>query len=537
MTETYMDSMNTAVYDIYKTETKCTIEESPNPHLKAAIFYMVFALGLIGNITVLWVLLKIMHVKNMTNLCLLNLALSDLLMVLSLPFWALYAQGHYLKTNEMCKAMAGTYQVGFYSGILFVTLMSVDRYLVIVHAVAVLGAKMLRYGIVFPSGFLIMNSTDELLSVGWQKVEATTFSSVDGHIADATSNGTSTDDYYDYYHGPDDSSAYSCVYGNHGASILPVLYSLFFVVGFLGNILVIWVVLMGVKLRSMTDICLLNLAIADLLLISSLPFLAHSARDQWIFGDFMCTMVLSVYHIGFYSGIFFIVLMSVDRYLAVVHAVFALRVRTRTYGILASAVIWIIAVSASFPELIYLKTTEHNKTKICMSYQSNNQESYRITKVFGIYKMNIIGLFLPLFVIGYCYSMILKRLLSARSSRRQAMRLVITVMVVFFFCWAPYNIAAFVKASEMKEHITPTCEGSKAIRLSLQITEAVAYSHSIVNPFLYVFVGEKFRRQLFRLLNKTPLSRVQFMKSYIVQATGSVYSQTTSVDERSATAV
>ncbi|KAL0172805.1 hypothetical protein M9458_033116, partial [Cirrhinus mrigala] len=252
-------------------------------------------------------------------------------------------------------------------------------------------------------------------------------------------------DYSEYYGQDGQKDLFApCEYGTHGANILSVLYSLFFIVGFLGNILVIWVVLMGVRLRSMTDICLLNLAIADLLLVSSLPFLAHHARDQWIFGDGMCTIVLGVYHIGFYSGIFFIVLMSVDRYLAVVHAVFALR---------------------------------------------------------------------------------------------QAMRLVIAVMVVFFCCWAPYNIAAFVKALELKNNITPSCEGSKAINLSLQITEALAYSHSSLNPFLYVFVGEKFRRQLFRLLYRTPFSRLQFMKSYIMQATGSVYSQTTSMDERSATAV
>ncbi|XP_016362413.1 C-C chemokine receptor type 2-like [Sinocyclocheilus anshuiensis] len=148
MIETYTESMNTTTFDYYETETCKTEDSQLNPDLKAAIFYMVFGLGLIGNITVLWVLLKIMHVKNITNLCLLNLALSDLLMVLSLPSWALYIQGHYLKSNEMCKAMAGTYQVGFYSGILFVTLMSMDRYLVIVHAIAVLGAKMLRYGII-----------------------------------------------------------------------------------------------------------------------------------------------------------------------------------------------------------------------------------------------------------------------------------------------------------------------------------------------------------------------------------------------------
>uniref|UniRef100_A0A671S2W8 C-C motif chemokine receptor 8 n=1 Tax=Sinocyclocheilus anshuiensis TaxID=1608454 RepID=A0A671S2W8_9TELE len=315
---------------------------------------------------------------------------------------------------------------------------------------------------------------------------------------------------------------------------LPTLYSIVFILGFIGNGLVVWVLIRYRQKSNMTDVCLFNLALSDLLFLASLPFWAHSAMNEWIFGKFMCHTITGlfmmglVYHIGFYSGIFFIVLMSVDRYLAVVHAVFALRVRTRTYGILASVVIWIIAVSASFPELIHLKTTDHNKTKICMSYQANNQESYRTAKVTGIFKMNIIGLFLPLFVIGYCYSMILKRLLTARSSRRQAMRLVITVMVVFFFCWAPYNIAAFVKALEMKQLLTPSCESSKAISISLQITEALAYSHSCVNPVLYVFVGEKFRKQLFRLLNKTPFSRLQFMKSYIIQATGSVYSQTTS---------
>ncbi|XP_043117895.1 C-C chemokine receptor type 5-like [Puntigrus tetrazona] len=374
-----------------------------------------------------------------------------------------------------------------------------------------------------------MNSTAVSLSVVWHN---TTLSSVD-----ATTTESTTEDYSGYYDGDFDSSALSCVYGEYGASILSVLYSLFFVVGFLGNVLVIWVVLMGVRLRSMTDICLLNLAIADLFLVSSLPFLAHYARNHWIFGDVMCTIVLSVYHIGFYSGIFFIVLMSVDRYLAVVHAVFALRVRTRTYGILASMVIWIISVLASFPELIHLKTTEKDNATYCRSYPANDQNSSHYSKTFGIIKMNIMGLIVPLFVIGFCYSMILMRLLTVRSSRRQAMRLVIAVMVVFFCCWAPYNIVAFVKALELNDFITQSCDRSKAINLSLQITEALAYSHSCVNPFLYVFVGEKFRRHLFRLLHRTPFSRLQFMKSYIIQATGSVYSQTTSVDERSTTAV
>ncbi|XP_073727980.1 C-C chemokine receptor type 5-like [Misgurnus anguillicaudatus] len=385
-----------------------------------------------------------------------------------------------------------------------------------------------------------MNSTALQLSTSTQS-SWTRMVSNSTPYPDSSLNGPENDephttplyDYDEYYSKGVDPSAIVCNYGVHASNILPVLYSLFFVLGLLGNLLVLWVMLMGVRLKSMTDICLLNLALADLLLVSSLPFLAHYARDQWVFGGPMCTMVLGVYHIGFYSGIFFIVLMSVDRYLAVVHSVFALRVKAKIYGILASVVIWIIAVAASFPELMYLKTYENNNKTYCQSYPTDDQKSHHYGKTVGIIKMNVLGLFIPLCVIGFCYSMILHRLLTVRFSRKQAMRLVIVVMVAFFCCWAPYNIAAFVRALELNELLKTSCEKSKAITLSLQITEALAYSHSGLNPILYVFVGEKFRKHLFRLLYKTPISRLQFTKRYLTQATGSVYSQTTSLDDKS----
>nr|XP_055067854.1 C-C chemokine receptor type 4-like [Misgurnus anguillicaudatus] len=272
--------------------------------------------------------------------------------------------------------------------------------------------------------------------------------------------------------------------------------------GLLGNLLVLWVMLMGVKLRSMTDICLLNMALADLLLVSSLPFLAHYARDQWVFGGPMCTMVLGIYPVQFYSGIFFIVLMSADRYLAVVHAVFALEDSTKTYGILTSVVIWIIAVAASFPQLMYLQTYDINNKTYCQSYPTDDQNSHLYGKTISIFRMNVLGLIFLLCVIVFCFAMILHRLPKVHSFRKQAMRLVIVVMVVFFCCWAPYNIAAFVKALELNKFIEQSCEKSKAIALSLLITEALAYSHSCLNPILYVFVEEKIRGHLLRLLKK-----------------------------------
>ncbi|XP_060727231.1 C-C chemokine receptor type 5-like [Tachysurus vachellii] len=328
-----------------------------------------------------------------------------------------------------------------------------------------------------------------------------------------------------------------CEYGAHASHFLPVLYSLFFVIGFLGNMLVLWVILIGAQMKSMTDVSLLNLAIADLLLIFTLPFLAHHARDTWIFGNAMCWLVLCVYYIGFYAGIFFIVLMSIDRYLAIVHAVFALRIRTKAYGIVASVVIWILAIIASFPELLFLGVETYGTDVACNAYPKNG--SHNVIRSAAFFKMNILGLLIPLIIVVYCYSMVLQRLQSLRTSKKLAVRLVVTVIVAFFCCWIPYNIAAFLKALELREIFNVSspeqqCELSQKIQLMLQITEAMAYSHCCLNPFLYVFVGEKFRRHLARLLLRTPCIKVQCIKYCMTQTASSVYSQTTSLEERSA---
>ncbi|XP_046702728.1 C-C chemokine receptor type 4-like [Silurus meridionalis] len=320
-----------------------------------------------------------------------------------------------------------------------------------------------------------------------------------------------------------------CEYGPHSSRILPLLYSVFFVVGLLANMLVLWVILRGTRIKSMNDVSLLNLVISDLLLISTLPFLAHYARDNWVFGSTMCTLVLSVYHIVFYAGIFFIVLMSIDRYLAIVHAMSSLRIRTKTYGILASIFIWILAVASSFPELRYLGVINKKNKTLCSAYPENNHHDIKSGSIF---KMNVLGLLIPLSIVGFCYSMVLRKLQTLRNSKKLSVRLVIVVMVVFFCCWIPYNIAAFLKALELKLILTPGCELSKTIQLLLQITEAVAYSHSCLNPFIYMLVGQKFRRHLARLLLQTPCSHVQCMKHCMTRAAASVYSQTSSVDER-----
>ncbi|XP_028810688.1 C-C chemokine receptor type 8-like [Denticeps clupeoides] len=326
-----------------------------------------------------------------------------------------------------------------------------------------------------------------------------------------------------------------CAYEQYSANFLPALYSTFFVLGFLGNILVPWVIMNGARVRNMTDVCLVNLALADLALVCTLPFLAHQERSQWVFGEGMCKMVLGVYYIAFISGIFFVTMMSIDRYLAIVHAVYAMRVRTRTYGMIASLCVWIAGVLISLPELMVLGTFSHRNTdNVSLVYCKTVYKDQANLRAFDVFKINVLGFLVPTCIMGFCYFRILGRLYSIRSSKRQAVRLVILVMVVFLFCWAPYNVLYFLKGLEIC-HVLSKCNVSKFIALGLQITEILAYFHCCLNPVLYAFVGEKFRRHLFRLLSRVPCLPCRLIKSWLTTASGSVYSVSSSMDERTST--
>ncbi|KAM9782854.1 C-C chemokine receptor type 5-like [Neosynchiropus ocellatus] len=344
-------------------------------------------------------------------------------------------------------------------------------------------------------------------------------------LGSTTNQNISNSSDYDYNYDYDYGDFGLCEYESINTRVLTAVYSIFFLVGLLGNSVVVWVISCGARLRSMTDVCLLNLAIADILLSCSLPFLAHQARDQWVFGDLMCKVVLGTYSIVFYSGIFFVTLMSIDRYLAVVHAVYATRIRTQRFGIAAALVTWVIGVLASFPDILFLKQHSNDSVTHCYPDFPEVGDSHHFWRVFGLFKMNILGLTIPLVIMGFCYSQIILRLLHSHSSKKQTIQLVVTVVVVFFCCWVPYNVTAFFKALELL-HVYTSCEASKATYIALQVTEIVAYLHTCLNPFLYVFVGQKFRQHLWKLINKVLLPQDRRRRS-------SAVSQTTSVDERS----
>ncbi|KAB0400354.1 hypothetical protein E2I00_010450, partial [Balaenoptera physalus] len=81
--------------------------------------------------------------------------------------------------------------------------------------------------------------------------------------------------------------------------LIPLVYLVVCVVGLLGNSLVIYVVLRQTASPSVTNIYILNLALADELFMLGLPFLAaQNALSYWPFGSLMCRLVMAVRSAG-----------------------------------------------------------------------------------------------------------------------------------------------------------------------------------------------------------------------------------------------
>ncbi|XP_043922028.1 C-C chemokine receptor type 4-like [Protopterus annectens] len=157
-----MDSgINTTTFEATKTETSDYYDSNENAACDNAdvrkfgsffltlLYSIVLVLGLLGNILIICVLFKYSKTKtrSMTDMYLFNLAVMDLLFVFSLAFWAIYAtEASWIFGDAMCKIVTAVSMTGFYGGIFFVTLMCIDRYLVVAHAVSVFRNTRVVYG-------------------------------------------------------------------------------------------------------------------------------------------------------------------------------------------------------------------------------------------------------------------------------------------------------------------------------------------------------------------------------------------------------
>ncbi|XP_077473804.1 C-X-C chemokine receptor type 2 [Stigmatopora argus] len=280
-----------------------------------------------------------------------------------------------------------------------------------------------------------------------------------------------------------------------------VFYVLIFLAAIPGNLAVGVVIGLSRHALPPSDLYLLHLAVADVLLAATLPFWATSISKGWIFGDGLCKIVTVVQELSFYSSILFLTCISVDRYTVIVRATEARRSNRRRTSWGVCAAVWSLGTLLSLPGLLYSSFSSSGHMVCAEYYDPSSADEWRLaTRVLR----HSLGFVIPLTVMLLCYGVTVRRLLRVRGGfqRQRAMRVIVSVVAAFLLCWTPYHLAVITDTFFRAKIVGYDCPARTAVDRALLATHTLGLLHSCVNPVLYAFVGEKFRRRLRQTMRK-----------------------------------
>ncbi|KAG9481121.1 B2 bradykinin receptor-like [Eleutherodactylus coqui] len=279
----------------------------------------------------------------------------------------------------------------------------------------------------------------------------------------------------------------------------PPFMWIIFILGFIENLFVISVFILHKSRCTVAEIYLGNMAAADLILVSGLPFWAIyiSKRFCWPFGGFMCVAVSGLFQLNFYSTIYFLLMVSIDRYLALVKTMSVGRLRRPWWAKVNCAIIWMCAVVLSVPCMVFreLAFIPEFNTTACIE-GAPPEWSIAIDTT-----LSVIGFLVPVVVITFCTSKIICVLrnnvmqqFKEVKNEKKATWLVLSVLLVFIVCWLPFHISTFMNILD-HFNVFPLC-GVKSVNYTFtQISTYIAFSNSCINPVMYVMIGNHFRKK------------------------------------------
>ncbi|XP_076868030.1 neuropeptide FF receptor 2 isoform X2 [Brachyhypopomus gauderio] len=322
----------------------------------------------------------------------------------------------------------------------------------------------------------------------------------------------------------------------HDASVSAIFimsYLLIFVVCMVGNGVVCFIVLRSKTMRTVTNLFILNLAVSDLLVgIFCMPTtLVDNIITGWPFGSLVCKLSGMVQGISVSASVFTLVAIAVDRFRCIVYP-FKQKLTVST-STLIIVVIWVLAISIMFPSAVMLQVTKENRVSILLGdgnatrpffWCRENWPSPGMRKIYTTVLFANIYL-APLTLIVIMYARIGLALFkspvpssaarvgsdSAHGStsgpgpgkvggcegrqtvsrkKKHAVKMLLVVALLFILSWLPlWTLMMLSDYASLNER------QHRVINIYVYpLAHWLAFCNSSVNPIIYGFFNENFRR-------------------------------------------
>ncbi|CAI2734663.1 unnamed protein product [Schistosoma spindalis] len=303
--------------------------------------------------------------------------------------------------------------------------------------------------------------------------------------------------------------------------VTPVVFGLILIIGFVGNLFVMIVVLANAQMRNTTNILIFSLAVADMaFIVICVPSAAIVyVAGKWPLGLSLCRIYYYSSYVSVYCSVYTLVLMSLDRFVAVVYPIQCMQIRTQKNTTIAVFITWTVVLVTNIPLFIgaiLVKGPPEGGESTCVTEYCTYSWLVNFDAQTNIARDNRQGgqmFFLLFFLFGYLFPFVVICLLyiclilrlrcgpsskmarsaEAQRSKRRVTRLVVTVVIVFGISWLPIH-AIFLIQYYAKD---PETDLFRIIQI---LGNCLAYGNSSINPILYAFLSEKFRTGFLKLI-------------------------------------
>lgn len=285
--------------------------------------------------------------------------------------------------------------------------------------------------------------------------------------------------------------------------VYSTVYSLITVFGLVGNGFALLILIRSHRQSSPFHIYMLNLAVSDILCVSTLPMRVfyYVNKGQWILGDFLCRVSSYALYVNLYCSIYFMAVMSVTRFVAIVFPVQNISLITEKRARFICLAVWVLICAMSSPFLLtgqYVDSVS-NKTK-CFEPPKQVKD---FEKIFILNYVSLtMGFLVPFLVILICYIGIIRTLLSRKMTTGQqtamgsrAIRMIVIVLITFLVCFTPYHLLRTIHLHFLSRNDT-SCEEKVTMQKCVVVMMCLATSNTCFDPLLYFFSGEGFRNRV-----------------------------------------
>ncbi|KAK1155209.1 free fatty acid receptor 2-like [Acipenser oxyrinchus oxyrinchus] len=236
---------------------------------------------------------------------------------------------------------------------------------------------------------------------------------------------------------------------SHNQLILSV-YIVTFVTGLPANILAFYTFSMKVHHKpAPIDILLLNLTVSDLIFLLFLPFrMVEVLSGSWVLPNFLCPLSGFIFYSTIYISTFFLMGVSVERYLGVAYPIKYKINHKPMYAIMVSVFFWVIsAAHCSIVYIVQYQKPGNGTHNVSSCYEEFTKEQLNILLPVR-FEMCLVLFCIPFLITSFCYISFIRILTTlpniSHRRKQRAIGLALGTLLVFILCFCPYNISHVV---------------------------------------------------------------------------------------------